>query len=492
MALLVGVISDALVLPPDEKRILASVEKQRSFRIRRNAAAMLIQVTWRRYRLQKFLKATELLESEEKLINLNLRRRRKSGGSGDDSGNVNSGHAKMSDTESGSTINSVTVEDTVTHIYRVGSVIATGGSNRGAFNSDDIGNQSQFYSPSLVMRAGKMMKSGITKVHRMKELQDAETAFREQIWRWRRIKASTDTVSQSLDKEFLVDDTAITTTYISRKLDELEKIVSKGMPSNVAVMKLDKPDKRLDHKRLLSEVEDDLENDEKTQKFKKNGSLTPPAKLRWKNAASALSKPAITSVFAKPLKKLNSGNSKQKPTFSSSTFASLTGINKMGAVNREKRREKIQLEKEATLKRLEEIENKKRGGKVKGSNKKGSQSDKAASSSQVDFRTVEFSKNVEFSTGKNNKRKSPEPADHETIKKPLSSTFSVVGRQNSSAFMTPKSVFEFPSGKSRQFDFSKPQFLNNYQNATRICSTQSMQLSDIGVVMKNQLNIYRI
>ena len=43
MALLVGVISDALVLPPDEKRILASVEKQRSFRIRRNAAAMLIQ-----------------------------------------------------------------------------------------------------------------------------------------------------------------------------------------------------------------------------------------------------------------------------------------------------------------------------------------------------------------------------------------------------------------------------------------------------------------
>ena len=38
----------------------------------------------------------------------------------------------------------------------------------------------------------------------------------------------TDTVGQSLEKEFLVDDTAITTTYISRKLDALEKMVRKG------------------------------------------------------------------------------------------------------------------------------------------------------------------------------------------------------------------------------------------------------------------------
>ena len=37
-----------------------------------------------------------------------------------------------------------------------------------------------------------------------------------------------DTVGQSLEKEFLVDDTAITTTYISRKLDALEKMVRKG------------------------------------------------------------------------------------------------------------------------------------------------------------------------------------------------------------------------------------------------------------------------
>ena len=52
------------------------------------------------------------------------------------------------------------------------------------------------------------------------------------MWQWRRVKTSTDTVGQSLEKEFLVDDTAITTTYISRKLDALEKLVRKGGPTS--------------------------------------------------------------------------------------------------------------------------------------------------------------------------------------------------------------------------------------------------------------------
>ena len=50
------------------------------------------------------------------------------------------------------------------------------------------------------------------------------------LWQWRRVKTSTETIGQSLQKEFLVDDTAITTTYISRKLDSLEKFVRKGPP----------------------------------------------------------------------------------------------------------------------------------------------------------------------------------------------------------------------------------------------------------------------
>ena len=56
-------------------------------------------------------------------------------------------------------------------------------------------------------------------------------AYVDALWQWRRVKTSTDTVGQSLEKEFLVDDTAITTTYISRKLDALEKLVRKGGPA---------------------------------------------------------------------------------------------------------------------------------------------------------------------------------------------------------------------------------------------------------------------
>ena len=72
-ALIVGVLSEALVIPPDEKRILASVEKQRKKKlqskkvyfnyhyfmysgadqIRRHAAAKLIQATWRQHRYNK-------------------------------------------------------------------------------------------------------------------------------------------------------------------------------------------------------------------------------------------------------------------------------------------------------------------------------------------------------------------------------------------------------------------------------------------------------
>jgi hypothetical protein len=56
----------------------------------------------------------------------------------------------------------------------------------------------------------------------------AHKSYVDALWQWRRVKTSTETVGQSLEKEFLVDDTAITTTYISRKLDALEKMVRKG------------------------------------------------------------------------------------------------------------------------------------------------------------------------------------------------------------------------------------------------------------------------
>jgi len=124
-ALIVGVLSEALVIPPDEKRILASVEKQRADQIRRHAAAKLIQATWRQHRFR-------------------------------DGRNY----------------------------------------NRGFVNA---------------------------------------------LWQWRKVKTSTDTVGQSLEKEFLVDDTAITTTYISRKLDALEKFVRKSAAPQKAAYTTETP-----------------------------------------------------------------------------------------------------------------------------------------------------------------------------------------------------------------------------------------------------------
>ncbi|CAG5080528.1 Oidioi.mRNA.OKI2018_I69.PAR.g9631.t1.cds [Oikopleura dioica] len=132
-ALIVGVLSDTLVIPPDEKRILASVEKQRADQIRRHAAAKLIQATWRFYQRQK--------------------------------------------------------------------------------DRDNEGGN------------GFARRMTFTK-YRLRR--HAHKSYVDALWQWRRVKTSTETVGQSLEKEFLVDDTAITTTYISRKLDALEKMVRKG------------------------------------------------------------------------------------------------------------------------------------------------------------------------------------------------------------------------------------------------------------------------
>ena len=43
------VFSETLLVAPDEKRIMASVEKTRAMQIRRNSAAKIIQAAWRLY-----------------------------------------------------------------------------------------------------------------------------------------------------------------------------------------------------------------------------------------------------------------------------------------------------------------------------------------------------------------------------------------------------------------------------------------------------------
>ena len=91
-ALIVGVLSEALIIPPEEKRILALIEKQRLDKIRQNAAASLIQWSWRVYKyvylglVQHFLHWIR----KSKILNQELARRSKSKGLKDLIGRVSS------------------------------------------------------------------------------------------------------------------------------------------------------------------------------------------------------------------------------------------------------------------------------------------------------------------------------------------------------------------------------------------------------------------
>lgn len=55
--LLVGILSEILVLPPTENRILSFVTKNKILELRKASAACLIQAYWRRYRAYKQLEA---------------------------------------------------------------------------------------------------------------------------------------------------------------------------------------------------------------------------------------------------------------------------------------------------------------------------------------------------------------------------------------------------------------------------------------------------
>jgi len=48
------------------------------------------------------------------------------------------------------------------------------------------------------------------------------------LWQWRKVKTATDSVVQSLEKQFLIDDTAINTSLLTTRLDNLEKLLRKG------------------------------------------------------------------------------------------------------------------------------------------------------------------------------------------------------------------------------------------------------------------------
>ena len=60
----------------------------------------------------------------------------------------------------------------------------------------------------------------------MCDARSTQKAYQDALWHWRQIKVKVEAVERS--KEFLVDDTAITSQFISRKLEQIEKIVRKG------------------------------------------------------------------------------------------------------------------------------------------------------------------------------------------------------------------------------------------------------------------------
>ncbi|CAG5095448.1 Oidioi.mRNA.OKI2018_I69.XSR.g14193.t1.cds [Oikopleura dioica] len=134
-ALIVGVLSESLLIGPEEKRLMASVERQRAHVIRRKCAARLIQFVWRQYKCRMLMEQM----------------------------------AKKDETE-------------------------------------------EF----------------IAKLGRRRERMKLAKATSEALWQWRQVKKSTETAELSLEKEFQVDETAITTTHISRKLDSLENLVRRG------------------------------------------------------------------------------------------------------------------------------------------------------------------------------------------------------------------------------------------------------------------------
>ena len=57
-------LSDTLLVGPDEKRIMASVEKTRANHLRRCAAAKLIQCSWRQYHFKRLLMIAEQKHSD--------------------------------------------------------------------------------------------------------------------------------------------------------------------------------------------------------------------------------------------------------------------------------------------------------------------------------------------------------------------------------------------------------------------------------------------
>ena len=60
--------------------------------------------------------------------------------------------------------------------------------------------------------------------------------FADALWQWRRVKSQTENVDMAIEREFMMDETAIATKEINTTLNKLEKFVSKPQDPVIKVV----------------------------------------------------------------------------------------------------------------------------------------------------------------------------------------------------------------------------------------------------------------
>ena len=155
-ALIVGVLSETLVIPPDEKRILASVDRQSKITKRMNLNIIFVK---------RQIKFEEI--QLPSLFNAHIR---------------------------GLFIGPILYYTLISR-YKFQKFLDTDEKS----GKWDFRKHLSRWPYSVYQRGYSMFRVRASRSHNRKYI--------DALWQWRRVKTSTDSVGQSLQKEFLIDDT---------------------------------------------------------------------------------------------------------------------------------------------------------------------------------------------------------------------------------------------------------------------------------------------
>jgi len=165
-ALIVSVVQKKLAIPSDQQRILAYIDWTRITKLQEEAAAKLIQISWRRYKYAK-----------------------------------------------------VRIGDDDDFVLRESQIASFSASYRNKNFKDELMSRRR-------SSAKRTSQFGNPAAQRYRNAGSSAKAFHEALWEFRKVKIEAQRFDRS--KEFQADDTAQTVELISRKLDLIEKIVRKG------------------------------------------------------------------------------------------------------------------------------------------------------------------------------------------------------------------------------------------------------------------------